>query len=82
VSPNTLAHVHELIEQLPPVQLAAVETLLESMIEDDEELTPADREAIQRGIDSLDKTGGVPMEDVLADLGMSMADLEKMVDQS
>ncbi|HEY4085648.1 MAG TPA: hypothetical protein VGM43_06900 [Bryobacteraceae bacterium] len=82
MSPNTLAHVHELIEQLPPVQLAAVETLLESMIEDDEELTPADREAIQRGIDSLDKTGGVPMEDVLADLGMSMADLEKMVDQS
>jgi hypothetical protein len=71
-----------LIEQLPPVQLAAVETLLESMIEDDEELTPTDREAIQRGIDSLEQTGGVPMKDVLADFGMSMADFEKMADES
>jgi hypothetical protein len=80
--PDLLAHVHELIEQLPPLQLAAVETLLESMIDDGEEVTTADREAIQRGIESLEKTGGVPMKDVLADFGMSMADFEKMADES
>ncbi len=80
--PETRAHVHELVDQLPPVQLAAVETLLESMIEDDEELSAADRAAIQRGIDSLKQDGGVSMEEVLGDFGMSMADFEKMASES
>jgi hypothetical protein len=80
MNPETRAHVHELIDQLPPVQLAAVEALLESMI-DDEELTPADRDAIQAGLASLDKNGGVPLEDVLADFGLAMADFEKMANE-
>lgn len=81
MSPEIRAHVHDLVDQLPPVQLAAVETLIESMI-DDEELSPADREAIQQGIDSLEKASGVPMEDVLADFGLSMADFEKIADEA
>lgn len=73
---DTREHVHDLIDQLPPVQLAAIETLLESMI--DEELSAADRSAIQAGLDSLDKSGGVPMDDVLADFGLTMDDFERM----
>jgi hypothetical protein len=74
---DTRSHVHALVDQLPPSQLSAVETLLESMI-DEEEISPADRAAIQTGIDSLDRGHGVPMEDVLADFGLTMEDFEKM----
>lgn len=77
MSPDTRTHVHELIDHLPPAQLAAIETLLESMI-DDEELTAADRAAIQTGLDSLDNKRGIPMEDVLADFGLTMTDFERM----
>ena len=70
---------HALLDLLPPEKLGAVRSLLEVMIdEDDEELTEEDRAAIQAGIDSLDKNGGIPMEDVLADFGLTMADFEKM----
>ena len=46
--------------------------------EDGEELTEEDRAAIQIGLASLEQNGGVPMEDVLADFGLTMADFEKM----
>ena len=71
---------HALLDLLPPAKLGAVRSLLEVMIDDDEdeELTEEDRAAIQAGLDSLDKHGPVPMEDVLADLGLSMADFEAL----
>jgi hypothetical protein len=73
---------HALLDLLPPAKLGAVRSLLEVMIDndedDDEELTPADRAAIQAGLDSLDKNGGVPMEEVLADFGLTMADFDEM----
>ena len=48
-------HVHELIDQLDPGQLAAVGHLLEVMIHEDgdEELTEADRAAIRVGLARL-----------------------------
>lgn len=75
---------HALIDLLPPAKLGAVRNLLEVMIEeedddeDGEELTEEDRAAIQAGLASLDKHGGVSMEEVLSDFGLTMADLEKM----
>lgn len=71
---------HALLDLLPPAKLGAVRSLLEVMIDedDDEELTAEDRAAIQAGLDSLDKHGPVPMEDVLADFGLTMADFEKL----
>jgi hypothetical protein len=72
---------HALLDRLPPAKLGAVRTLLEVMIDDDEdELSEEDRAAIQAGLDSLDKNGGVPMEEVLADFGLTIADFEKMAD--
>lgn len=72
MSPDTRAHVHELIDHLPPGQLAAIETLLESMI-DDEELTEEDRRAL-RASDEYFRNGGkgIPFEQVVADLGFTM----------
>ena len=72
MSPDTRSHVHELIDHLPPVQLAAIETLLESMI-DDEELTEEDRRAL-RASDEYFRNGGegIPFEQVVAELGFTM----------
>jgi hypothetical protein len=68
---------HALLDLLPPAKLGAVRSLLEVMIDDDdEELSAQDRAAIQAGLDSLDRNGGVPMEDVLADFGFTMADFD------
>src|SRR5215471_2215144 len=82
-------HAHAFLDRLPADQLSAVCGLLESMLSplerklavvpiDDEPLTPEDLAAIQAGIDSLEKNGGVPMEDVLADFGLTMDDFRRM----
>jgi hypothetical protein len=68
---------HALLDLLPPAKLGAVRTLLEVMIDDDE-LTKEDRAAIQAGLDSLDRSGGVPLEDVLADLGLTTAEFDRL----
>ncbi len=69
---------HALLDLLPPAKLGAVRSLLEVMVDDDddEELTDHERAAIQAGLDSLDSNGGVPMEVVLADLGLTITDLD------
>ena len=64
---------HVLLDRLAPAKLGAVCSLLEVIVDDDE-LTEDDRTAIQAGLNSLKTNGGVPMEDVLADFGLTMAD--------
>jgi hypothetical protein len=72
-------YVHELIDQLDAGQLAAVGHLLEVMIhDDDEQLTNEDRAAIHAGLESLNKNGGIPMEDILADFGLTTAEFENI----
>ena len=75
-----LEQAHALLDQLPSAKLGAVRSLLEVMIDDeeDEDLTGAGRDAIQAGLDSLAKHGPISMEDVLADFGLTMADFEEM----
>lgn len=84
-------HAHAFLDRLPADQLAAVCGLLESMLSpldrklalapiDDEPLTPEDAAAIQAGMASLEKNGGVPMEEVLADFGLTMEDFHKMAE--
>jgi hypothetical protein len=72
MNPDTRAHVHQLIDHLPPGQLAALETLLESIV-DDEELTEEDRRAL-RASDEYFRNGGegIPFEQVVAELGFTM----------
>ena len=70
---------HALLDLLPPAKIGAVRGLLEVMVdEDDEEITEEERVEIQLGINSLKQGRIVPMEVVLADLGLTMADFEKM----
>src|SRR5258705_10627711 len=82
---------HAFLDRLPEEQLSAVSGLLESMLSpldrklalaplDDEPLTPEESAAIQAGIDSLERNGGIPMETVLADFGLTMDDFRKMTE--
>ena len=78
---NEKQHAHELIEQLPPDQLAAVVHLLETMIsseEDRDTLSNAERQAITEADEWLKHNQPIPHEQVLAEFGLTMADWEKM----
>lgn len=78
---------HELIERLPPALLGAVVNLMQAMVEnqmpqafplDDEPETEEERAAVAAGLDSLERNGGIPMETILADFGLTMQDFERM----
>jgi hypothetical protein len=82
--------VHELVDQLAPIQVSAVRGLLEAMIDpvaraianaepDDEPVTDEDRRRIQEGQAWFAKHGnvGIPMEEVLADFGLTLEDVSR-----
>jgi hypothetical protein len=80
---------HAFLDQLPPEKLSAVRGLLERMLDpidrklalapfDDEPETEEQRLAAAIAVESLDRTGGVPMEAVLADFGLTMDDFQSM----
>jgi hypothetical protein len=68
---------HALLDLLPPAKLGAVRSLLEVMInEDDEELTEEDRRRFHEGQSWFAERGGkgIPMEDVLAEFDLKPED--------
>lgn len=86
---ETRSHVHALIDRLPPVQLAALETILQSMLDslsrklalapiDDEPFTDEDRQAVAEADEWLKHNQPIPLESVLAEFGLTMADWETM----
>lgn len=84
MSPDTRAHVHELIDSLPPGQLAAIETLLESILDDDEslqrslaaapvedeEITPEMAARLDRARASAERGETIPHEEILQEFGL------------
>jgi hypothetical protein len=71
------SRAHELIGQLPPQKLAAVVQLMKVMLDDDGdgELTEETRQRLLESKAYFDNGGqGVPMEEVLAEFGLTMAD--------
>jgi hypothetical protein len=86
---DTRHHIHALVDQLPPVQLAAVETLLQSMLDplsrklalapvDDEPFTEEDRQAVAEADEWRKRNEPIPLEEVLSDFGLTMADWDAM----
>jgi ethanolamine utilization microcompartment shell protein EutL len=82
---------HALLDQLPPQQLAAVRSLLETMLDpidrklalarmDDEPETEEERQAVAAAVESLQRNGGVPMETVLADFGLTMEEFRHVAE--
>jgi hypothetical protein len=86
---ETRSHVHALVDQLPAAQLDALEIILKSMLDplsrklalapaDDEPFTDEDRQAVAEADEWLKHNEPIPLESVLADLGLTIADWETM----
>jgi hypothetical protein len=74
---NEKKQAHELIERLPPTQLAAVVGLLEAMLDpaanapvEDEEITAETAAALARARESLARGEGIPHEEILREFGL------------
>jgi hypothetical protein len=89
MSPDIRNQVHALIDQLPPVQLAAIESLLQSILDplsrklamapvDDEPFTDEDRLAVAEADEWSKRNPPIPLDAVLADFGLTMADWDEM----
>src|SRR5271163_2882814 len=89
MSTETRIHVHALVDQLAPVQLTALETLLQSMLDplarklalapvDDEPFTEEDRQSIAEADEWLKHNNPIPLENVLSEFGLTMADWDTM----
>ena len=81
-------HAHELIERLPPTQVAAVVGLLEAMLDpvaravahapiDDEPLTAEEERAVEEAREWRKQNKGIPHEQVLAELGITQEEIDK-----
>jgi hypothetical protein len=84
---NEKHQAHELIERLPPAQVAAVVGLLQAMLDpvsraianaplDDEPESDEERRAVAEAKEWLQRHPGIPFEEVLADFGLTVNDLE------
>lgn len=76
-------HAHQMLDQINPGQFAAVVHLLETMIsaEDRDTLSNAERKAVTEADEWLRHNQPIPHEEVLAELGLTMADWEKMAEE-
>jgi hypothetical protein len=76
---DTLEHVHELVNRLPPAQLAALAGLPESILEH-ESIGEGEERAVEEARQWLRDHGGkgIPNAEVLADFGLSEEDFWRM----
>ena len=72
---ETRRHVHQLIDRLPPAQLAAVEGPLETMVDpeiEDEKISAEEAQAVARSREWFKHNEGTPFEEVVSELGFTM----------
>ena len=83
---DTRQHVHALVDQLPPAQLAAVEGLLSVMVDpvahplpnapaEDEEISEEEEHAAARSKEWFNHNQGTSFEDLVTELGFPMEDI-------
>jgi len=86
---NSKEHVYELIDRLPPAQLSAIVGLLEAMLDpfsrslanapmDDEPVSEEEVREIAAARASLDGGKGIPHEQVLSEMDLTLDDFERM----
>ena len=78
---------HAYLDRLPPAQLSAVRSLLETMLPDpvsralanapleDEEISEEEKQAVARSKEWFKNNQGTSFEDVVAELGLSMDEI-------
>jgi hypothetical protein len=79
---DTRQHAHELIDQLPETQLAALVGLLEAIVVP-EEITEDEERAVDEAKEWLRENGGkgIPHEEVLAEFDLTPDDFRRMGEQ-
>jgi hypothetical protein len=86
---NDLQHAQQLLSHLAPAQVAAVVHIMEVMLHpasralanaplEDEEIDVEEERAVAAAREWLKHNKPIPHEEVLADLGLTMADFEQM----
>ena len=86
-------HAHQLIDRLPEAQLSALVGLLETIVDpvaaalrnapvDDEPITEEEERAINEAREWLKHNPGIPFEQVVAELGFTMEEVENYQDPS
>jgi len=81
-------HAYELIDRLPPAQLTAVVSLLESMLDpvslaianatfDEEQLNEEEEKALGDAAAWTKRNPGIPHEQVLAELGITQEEIDR-----
>jgi hypothetical protein len=84
---------HAYLDHLPDAQISAVRGLLEAMLdpvtralanapEDDEPVTEEEDRAVAEARESLQRNGGIPFEQVVAELGFTMEEVRNYQDPS
>jgi hypothetical protein len=82
-------HAHELIDRMAPGQVSAVVSLLEIILDplartlasapyDDEPVSQEEAREVEASKASLARGEGIPHENVIAELGLSSEDFERM----
>jgi hypothetical protein len=86
---DDLWQAHAYLDRLAPAQLSAVRTLLATMLDtapaaagnwqmEDEEISEEEEQAVAESREWLKHNQPIPMEEVLAEFGLTMADFERM----
>jgi hypothetical protein len=84
---------HAYLDRLPAAQVSAVRSLLEAMLDpvaralanapvDDEPVTEEEERAVAEARESLKRNGGIPFEQVVAELGLTMEEVKNYQDRS
>ena len=72
---ETKQHAHQLLDQLAPVQVAAVVQLLEVIVDpdrEDEQISEGEKQAVGRSKEWFKSNSGTVLEDVVSELGFTM----------
>ena len=80
---------HAYLDRLPPAQLSAIRSLLETILDpvsralanapfEDEKISEEEERSVAAAREWLKHNNGIPIEEVLADFGLTLADFERM----
>jgi hypothetical protein len=70
-------HAHALLDRLPADQMNAAVRFLEFLLLEDEEISEEEEAAVARSKEWFQHNEGIPVEDLVADLGFSMDEIRK-----
>ena len=66
---------HALLDRLPADQLTVAVRFLQSLLVEDEEISPEEEAAVVRSKEWFKTNPGIPFEQLVADLGFSMDEI-------